>query len=177
MSRHKLKTGEALLVESARPDDAAEILQFLRVAAGESETLASGPEDFDLPVEEERAWLRHQAELPTSVALCGKAEGRVVALASLAAPTRRRIAHTGELGVVVSRAYWNKGVGAAMLDELLRFARATCVLRLLHLGVRADNAAAIALYRKFGFAETGRYPGFFREGGQACDQLVMCLPL
>jgi ribosomal-protein-alanine N-acetyltransferase len=40
------------------------------------------------------------------------------------------------------------------------------------LEVRAGNAAAIALYERFGFTTVGRRPGYYADGE---DALVMCL--
>lgn len=45
-------------------------------------------------------------------------------------------------------------------------------------GVRAHNAAAIARYHKYGFAEEGRRPQQYRRaGGELWDAIVMGLAL
>lgn len=46
------------------------------------------------------------------------------------------------------------------------------------LEVAANNAAAIALYRAFGYGESGRRPGYYRlPTGKKCDALVFSKPL
>ncbi len=54
-----------------------------------------------------------------------------------------------------------EGIGAALLSRLLRgCARA-------HLEVRADNAAARALYERLGFARAGVRRGYYADGTDA----------
>lgn len=45
--------------------------------------------------------------------------------------------------------------------------------RQMHLEVAADNDAALGLYRRAGFAESGRRPGYYRRGATAVDALIM----
>lgn len=176
MANYPLLGGGIVEIEHARGDDAAEILQFVQLAAAESDFLLSGPEDFALEVEQERAWLEHQAALPRNVVLAAKVGGRVGAIASVASPPQKRAAHTGEISIMVGRALWGRGVGRALMAELLGFSRSVGLL-LLHLGVRSDNARAIALYRRFGFLEAGRLPDYFNIDGRCEDEVLMALKL
>lgn len=171
--QHSLKDGRVLAIGRANPADAAEILQFLRVSAGESDNLSSGPGDFTQTVQRQAAWLAEQAARHDAVSLCGKVEGHVMAMAELQTPSLPRIAHTGEVSLLVARAFWGQGAGSALLGALLGFARGNGRLKLLHLKVRADNARAMALYGRFGFAECGRYHNFFYTKGQYCDEVLM----
>lgn len=57
--------------------------------------------------------------------------------------------------VAVLPAYRRRGVAAQLLDVFDRFARGNR-LAFLTLEVRPSNAAALALYEKFGFLEAGR---------------------
>ncbi|MDL2294655.1 GNAT family N-acetyltransferase [Ruminococcaceae bacterium OttesenSCG-928-D13] len=177
MSLCRLKNGDRMDILRADPADAAEILQFLGVAAGESDFLASSPEDFDLSVEQERAYLTNMAASPTSITLAGKVDGRVMAIASLNAASQQRCAHTCELSLLVAQACWGQGAGGALIEELLNHARETGTLKLVHLGVREDNQRAIELYHRYGFKVTGRLPGFFCVDGQYYDEILMALIL
>lgn len=178
MDRVKLRNGELLTIEQANPDDAAELLQFLTLTAGETDNLVSTPASFQsMTVEQERDWLRAQAASQNSVVLCGKAGGRVVSVASLIVPAPQRVAHTAEFAVSVGRAYWNIGAGSAMTAALLRWAKERPGLKLIHLGVRADNEAAIHLYWKHGFREIGRFTGYICVDGEYFDQVLMELVL
>ena len=62
--------------------------------------------------------------------------------------------------VAVFPPYRRRGVAGKLLDVFLRFARANH-LAFLTLEVRPSNAAAIALYTRFGFRETGRRRNYY----------------
>lgn len=66
-----------------------------------------------------------------------------------------------------------RGIGRALVDGLLRAAkRAEC--KRLFLEVAADNVAALALYRRLGFADVRRREGYYpRISGPAVDALVL----
>ena len=61
----------------------------------------------------------------------------------------------------VDPAYQGRGVGRRLLDELLNFAADAVV----HLEVRTDNEAAIALYRSVGFEQIGLRKRYYRVSG------------
>jgi [ribosomal protein S18]-alanine N-acetyltransferase len=61
----------------------------------------------------------------------------------------------------VDPGYQGRGIGRRMLDELLNIAADSVV----HLEVRTDNAAAIALYRSVGFTEVGLRKRYYRISG------------
>ena len=62
--------------------------------------------------------------------------------------------------VAVFPTYRRRGVAGKLLDVFLRFARANH-LAFLTLEVRPSNAAAIALYTRFGFREAGRRRNYY----------------
>ncbi len=63
-----------------------------------------------------------------------------------------------------------RGIGKLILDSALNEA-CTMGAGLATLEVRESNRGAIALYRKFGFEERSRYPGYYRDTNE--DALVM----
>ncbi len=61
--------------------------------------------------------------------------------------------------------FQGRGIGTALLAGLIDLADDWLGLRRLGLEVDVDNAAAIALYRRFGFETEGRHLDFaYREG-------------
>lgn len=73
---------------------------------------------------------------------------------------------------------WQRfGLGAMLVEGLARAARRG-EARKLFLEVAEDNVAALALYRKLGFDETGRRPRYYeRPLSPAVDALIMALAL
>jgi len=83
----------------------------------------------------------------------------------------------GEFGMLVDRDWRGSGVGSALLQAAIDWARAQGLHKLC-LEVFPHNTAAIALYRKYGFVEEGRRVRQYRRtSGELWDSLVMGLPL
>lgn len=72
--------------------------------------------------------------------------------------------------LVVDAAARGRGLGATLLADALAAARRHGCIR-MHLEVRADNRAAIALYRHAGFDLAIALPGYYEDGG---DGLRYC---
>jgi putative acetyltransferase len=106
------------------------------------------------------------------IALCALVDGRVVGQLGLNVQAPRR-AHCASFGIMVHDAYCGRGVGSALLAAALECADRSLGLRRVELTVYADNAGAIALYRKFGFVEEGRSRGFAIRAGKLEDVLHM----
>ena len=69
------------------------------------------------------------------------------------------------------------GIGARLVAAFTAEARARGA-ETAFLEVAADNAAALALYRRHGFAQTGRRPRYYTDGpGAPVDALVLCRAL
>jgi ribosomal-protein-alanine N-acetyltransferase len=74
--------------------------------------------------------------------------------------------------IAVHPDYRRQGIGEQILIEALRDGREAGTLHAL-LEVRAGNAAAQNLYRKFGFKEVGRRPKYYKDNGE--DAILMDL--
>jgi ribosomal protein S18 acetylase RimI-like enzyme len=72
--------------------------------------------------------------------------------------------------LAVARSARGRGLGTALLEALLEWAGRGGYRR-LHLEVRAGNAPALALYRRFGFAQTGTRRGYYQDNGE--DALLL----
>lgn len=80
------------------------------------------------------------------------------------------------LNIGVAQAEQRKGLGRAMLAEMLSVARARQSRRVF-LEVRPSNVAAIALYRSAGFNEIGIRRGYYQNAHGSEDALVMACEL
>ena len=76
----------------------------------------------------------------------------------------RRAADEAEILTIAAAPAWRRyGIGRELLAEHLRHAAALGV-RTMFLEVDPDNAAAMALYKRFGFAKVGERGGYYRRG-------------
>jgi ribosomal-protein-alanine N-acetyltransferase len=117
--------------------------------------------------------LRSSLSLPGSAALVAELAGRAYGFLQY-----QWIAGEAEVNTLcVLPAFRRQGFGRLLMDALVRELTARRSERLF-LEVAADNAAAVALYRKMGFAETGKRAGYYaRTGGPAADAITMTLAL
>ena len=86
----------------------------------------------------------------------------------------RRLEHVAMLTLAVGRRYRRRGLGRALLERAIRWARRSGIVK-IGLNVRAGNAGAIALYRGFGFVEEGRERRQVRTDAGFEDNLIMAL--
>ena len=83
----------------------------------------------------------------------------------------------GEIGMAIAREWRGRGVGSALMEAAIEWARAKG-LHKLSLDVFAHNAAGLALYRKYGFVEEGRRVKHYRrQSGELWDTIEMGLLL
>ena len=71
----------------------------------------------------------------------------------------------------VSPNWQRRGIGQRLVKTLGRTARKAEVRR-LHLEVAASNTAALGLYRRLGFAETGRRKDYYERSGEPPEDAI-----
>ena len=88
-------------------------------------------------------------------------------------PFKGRRAHAASIGIGVHDAWHRRGIGNALMTELLDLADNWLGLRRVELHVFADNHAALALYRKFGFEIEAHQRGAVLRRGVLIDCYFM----
>ena len=153
-------------VRPASVADARAMAELFAAVAEERTGIATEP-----PVDVEERAAQFTASIAESVVAV--ADGQVIGHIH----TGVRRYGVGEIGMLVAREWRDRGVGSAMLQAAIAWARDQG-LHKLSLEVFAHNTAAIALYRKCGFVEEGhRVKHYRRANGELWDSLVMGLPL
>jgi len=82
--------------------------------------------------------------------------GTIIGHALLEALPLAATSHVVRLTLAVHEGHQRRGVGRALMNELLCWARANPHVEKVELQVRSSNDRAIALYRSLGFVEEGR---------------------
>lgn len=165
----------SLIIEKARPGDAAALLEYLKAVGGESDNLTFGAEGIPATLEEEETFLQKQAAQTRNVMLLAQENGEIVGDGHIEAFSRR-MSHRAGLGITVRKRAWGRGIGSALMERLIAHAREQKI-EIIELQVRSDNARAIRLYQKFGFVKIGHYPGFLKVNGADADCDLMNLYL
>jgi RimJ/RimL family protein N-acetyltransferase len=170
-----LKNGKLLTLRNSQLSDARQILDYLNMVGGESDNLMFGKNGYmHMTVAQEAEYLVKLDDSPNTLSLVGFVEGRLVSLSQVRGEPPLRAAHNFELSITVAKEFWGIGVGSAAMAEMIRFAKEHGG-RIIHLGVRAGNDAAISLYKKFGFKKAGVHRDFFNINGNYYDEILMDL--
>lgn len=106
------------------------------------------------------------------MALVAIIEERIVGNAGLTRLEGRR-SHVGQIGMAVHDAYQGRGIGRALLGELIANAFDWMDIRRLELTVFTDNVPAIALYESCGFVREGTHLAYALRAGRYVDAYAM----
>ncbi|KAF1042464.1 MAG: L-amino acid N-acetyltransferase AaaT [Herbaspirillum frisingense] len=153
-------------IRSSRPEDAEGVMALASLPGFRFGTLRLPHQTL----EQTRNWLA--TETPDSMHLLAVLDGKVIGQAGLRRFAGRR-AHAAGLGLGVHDDYLGRGVGSALMRELVDVADKWLDIRRLELTVFTDNAAAITLYRKFGFEVEGTHRAYAFRDGRHVDALAM----
>ena len=153
-----LRNGQHCTVRSVEPEDAPLMLQYMKIMLGETPFLLRTPEEFNYTPEEEAGILAGRKDDPHSLMLIAELDGQIIASADVCSHgAKSRLLHRGELGISVRKEYWRQGIGSAMMERLIAFAKQAGYEQ-IELTVESKNHRALGLYIKYGFMIYGTRP-------------------
>ena len=164
-----------MLIREAVKADATELVAYLHKIGGESDFLTFGLGELSVSVSEEAATLEESRNAKNKIMILALVGNKVIGCLHFAGGDRARIQHTGEFGVSVLKDYWDQGIGTAMVQELIQWAKYSNAIRKLNLRVRSDHDRAIHVYEKLGFVQEGFITRALFISGQFYDFICMGL--
>lgn len=170
------KDGRAFTIRTALPEDAAAIIQYLREVSGETDFLLLTPEEVTMAEEMERQFLEDWLDRDGDLAILAETGGEIMGILNFSNGKRKRVSHQGEFGLSVKKEYQKIGVGRALLESLIEWAKSNPILEKIYLQVMDKNVPALKLYQSAGFVEEGRKKKAVKmEDGTYRDLLIMGL--
>jgi RimJ/RimL family protein N-acetyltransferase len=164
-----------IAIRPAEPSDALELVSLAASVGQEAGEWLLSSETWR-PVADERRYLkavRRNADAAVYVALDGD---RIVGRLSLARDPHPASKHVADLGLMVAATHRRRGIGTALLDAAVAWAKGSGVSK-LELHVFPWNEPAIQLYERFGFEREGLRRGHYVRNGEAVDALLMAYHL
>ncbi len=156
-----------IYIRRAEPNDAA---QIQRVYAS-TNTYAG---TLQLPHPSVEMWQERLTQRsPDDILLVAVYDGVLVGTAGLHVEGKARRRHAASVGMGVADSFSGRGIGTALLAELLGLADNWMNLLRTELTVFTDNAHAIHLYNKFGFEVEGTYRAYALRNGAYVDAHAM----
>lgn len=142
----------SMLIREATEDDAERLRQYATRLF--SEDL---PGIFRRPIpslDEEREFIAVHSSGSNSTLLLAEADETVVGLIGLAGESLPEESHVGTFGVSVDQSWRGRGVGGALLEALVAWARDHGITRIQGY-VWATNPRALEFYERHGFEREG----------------------
>jgi RimJ/RimL family protein N-acetyltransferase len=159
------------VVRQAAPGDAVALTELGRGVSSEPEAWLITEGEWR-SVGDERRYLRAIRRGSDAAVFVAEADGRIVGRLSVARDSHPASPHVADLGLMVAASHRRRGIGRALLERAVEWARETGVEK-LELHVFPHNEPAIRLYEEFGFEREGLRRRHYRRGGELLDAVLM----
>jgi putative acetyltransferase len=160
-------------IREAEPTDAAGLVALAREVSREPEGWLLSSEQWRSPAAERR-YLRAVRRSPHAAVFVAEVPEGLVGRLSVARDPHPASFHVADLGLMVAASHRRRGIGRALLQRAVDWARGNAVAK-LELHVFPDNAPALALYESFGFTREGYRRNHYRRDGEYVDAVLMAL--
>jgi RimJ/RimL family protein N-acetyltransferase len=164
------------VIRRARVDDAEALVAIMQRLSAEPRNNNPALPSEVRNVDTERLSLAELENDPHALFLVAESDAVVVGELTLKRWTRLAAAgHGVMLGMAVDAAHRNRGIGRAMLQDALAWARGSGFVHRIELHAFTRNEGALRLYRSFGFEIEGRRRHVFRKDDEWIDDVTMAL--
>ena len=160
-------------IRRADPSDADQLARLADAVSGEPEGWLISVAGEWRDAGDERRYLKALRRYAhAAVFVAEQDDGTIVGRLSVGRDPHPASSHVADLGLMVAIDARRQGIGTALLQAAVDWARETGV-RKLELHVFPWNEGAIALYDAFGFEREGFRKGHYRRGGDYVDAILM----
>ena len=172
-----LKTGQKATLRSPRPDEATEMLEYLRDVSEETHFVLREPEECTETVEQEQAFLEAIIASPRNVMILCEVDGEIAGNCQLSLQRRNKVRHRASVAIALRRKYWSLGIGTLFFKEMIAIARENGIAQ-MELEFIEGNDRARGLYEKMGFRIYAEHPDAIRlKDGTMLKEYQMLLKL
>ena len=154
----KDKLGRTIVFRNAIPEDAEDLIQYLKITSAETPYLVREPEEITITKTKEEQFIRDKIDADRELMLLAFMDGKHIGNCSLMSiAPYKRYSHRCEIAIALYKEYCGCGIGKAMLQIVLDLAK-NVGYEQAELEVMAENKDAIYLYEKLGFEKYGTFP-------------------
>jgi L-phenylalanine/L-methionine N-acetyltransferase len=160
-------------IRNAEPSDAEQLTRLAAAVSAEPEGWLISVAGEWRSASDERRYLKALRRYPhAAVFVADRGDGTIVGRLSIGRDPHPASTHVADVGLMVAADARRLGVGTAMLEAAVGWAREAGV-RKIELHVFPWNEAAIKLYEAFGFEREGFRKGHYRRGSDYVDAILM----
>lgn len=156
-----LKDGRMAILKSPCVEDAEKLLNYIKKSCGETEYLGRYPEEWNITVEQEEAWVNRLRSASDTLGITCYVDDEIAGNCEINFRGSMKTSHRATIAIAILKDYWNLGIGSAMFEVLIAAAqkRGTEIMELEFI---EGNDRAKHLYEKFGFCVVSEKPNAFK---------------
>ena len=170
----QLKDGRTAVLRGPTIDDAAMLLDYLKVTSGETPFLIRYPEECTETMEQEIAFLKRSIDSATNMMILCMVDGKLAGNCALSRHDRIKTRHRADVAIALKKEFWGLGIGAIMFDEMITSAKNLGISQ-LELEVIDGNQRAMGLYQKMGFEIVATHPNAIclKDGAMLSEHVMV----
>ncbi|MEF8683806.1 UNVERIFIED_CONTAM: GNAT family N-acetyltransferase [Bacillus cereus] len=173
---YKSKDGKTVTIREAKERDAERMLNSASRALIDAPYMLSTVEDVKLmSVDAIQKTLKAYYENPNYVQFIAEVDGKLVGAIDFKNGNKEKLSHQGVFAMTILLEYRNYGIGRALLETLINWAKNNSKIEKVCLEVMEDNLGAIKLYKNLGFFEEGRKAKGVKLDDSYQDLILMAL--
>ena len=167
-----IKNGKTVIIRRAHPGDQTEYANVANACYLETRFLSRCADDEPMSAESLLYFIEDVETSTEEILLLAEYEGKIVGFGQITAClNRKKMKHKCDLDISILKAYWNLGIGTALLTSLIEFSRSAGYEQ-INLNVASDNERAIRLYEHLGFQITGKEIHAMKHGDSDYSDFV-----
>ena len=159
------------LIRPAEPGDAAALVDLANAVGGEPEGWLITTTNWR-SASDERRYIKSIRRYPHAAVFVAETNEGIVGRLSVGRDPHPASQHVADLGLMVAKAHRGQGIGAALLQAAVDWAKERGVQK-LELHVFPHNEPAIRLYERFGFEREGYRKRHYRRPDGYVDAILM----
>lgn len=169
---HFTKDGKEIIIREATEDDAKSLIELKKGYLKNTTSIPLYECEYKNNVQMEKEWIQKFITEYNSLLLLAEYNDRLIGNLDLTGNQRKKLFHTGMIGMGIAYEWQNKQIGSLLLESAMKWAINKSQLSIIWLEVYSTNTAGRKLYEKFGFEQSGIIKNFFEEDNPA-DKITM----
>ena len=167
--------GLSIIIRYPTMDDVPAMQNYINTLSAEKTFIRWQGEQITLQEQENYArMILKKTEDKQAIILNAFYKNTLIAVSNITCSERLADKHVGVFGISVAKEYRGKGVGKLLMQTIIVEAKKQLQdLKILSIGVFADNVIAQKLYKKLGFKQYGRLPNGFDHAGTFVDHVYL----
>lgn len=154
--------------------DAEGMVGLMKQVDSQTRFLAREPNEFNTNMLQEKRIIKGVMNRKSEEWFVAIYDGKLIGQASVGIKSGKlRYRHRAGIALCILKEFWGIGIGSALMEKCIEWAKNNKVEQ-IELEVVSTNERGRALYKKYGFEETGTIPRALKyQDGTYADEITM----